>query len=256
MKKQKWKIATVVAALGSALSAQANLTPIGGPSSDGNPPGTLVDVMHALVGPGYDATSAANRVDDSSDQIWTSGGKTTSTLLLEIAGNRNDTSFGLYNLSTLDKLEVFSGPQSAVTAQTVIFTGTSAQVGNGPSVDIGNNFGFYISGPGGTFYSQQGQNGGTDHMLTLTTATATTLQLDNPALGSSWAQPNTTATWNPNEYLLAWEDLPNGDFDYQDMLVKVDATPVPEPTTMLAGALLLLPFGASTLRILRKELAA
>ena len=31
---------------------------------------------------------------------------------------------------------------------------------------------------------------------------------------------------------------------------------VPEPTTMLAGALLLLPFGASTLRILRKSRAA
>ena len=31
---------------------------------------------------------------------------------------------------------------------------------------------------------------------------------------------------------------------------------VPEPTTMIAGALLLLPFGASTLRILRKKLVA
>ena len=31
---------------------------------------------------------------------------------------------------------------------------------------------------------------------------------------------------------------------------------VPEPTTMIAGALLLLPFGASTLRILRKSRAA
>jgi hypothetical protein len=38
----------------------------------------------------------------------------------------------------------------------------------------------------------------------------------------------------------------------QDQLVIV----VPEPTTVLAGALLLLPFGASTLRILRKKIAA
>jgi len=29
--------------------------------------------------------------------------------------------------------------------------------------------------------------------------------------------------------------------------------PVPEPSTLVAGALLLLPFGASTLRILRKS---
>jgi hypothetical protein len=33
-------------------------------------------------------------------------------------------------------------------------------------------------------------------------------------------------------------------------------TPVPEPTTMIAGALLLLPFGASTLRFVRKKRAA
>jgi hypothetical protein len=31
---------------------------------------------------------------------------------------------------------------------------------------------------------------------------------------------------------------------------------VPEPTTMIAGALLLLPFGASTLRMLRKNRTA
>jgi hypothetical protein len=32
-------------------------------------------------------------------------------------------------------------------------------------------------------------------------------------------------------------------------------TVVPEPTTMIAGALLLLPFGASTLRVLRRRTA-
>jgi hypothetical protein len=35
-----------------------------------------------------------------------------------------------------------------------------------------------------------------------------------------------------------------------------DVVPVPEPATMIAGALLLLPFGASTLRILRRNRAA
>jgi len=44
----------------------------------------------------------------------------------------------------------------------------------------------------------------------------------------------------------------------QDMMAQFDITevPVPEPTTMIAGALLLLPFGASTLRILRKRQTA
>jgi hypothetical protein len=40
----------------------------------------------------------------------------------------------------------------------------------------------------------------------------------------------------------------------QEMFYNV--TPVPEPTTMIAGALLLLPFGASTLRFVRRKRAA
>lgn len=52
--------------------------------------------------------------------------------------------------------------------------------------------------------------------------------------GNPWVQPN--------QQVLAQFD--------------VTAVPVPEPTTMIAGALLLLPLGASTLRILRKNRAA
>jgi hypothetical protein len=43
---------------------------------------------------------------------------------------------------------------------------------------------------------------------------------------------------------------------YLDTTVPLKPIPVPEPTTMIAGALLLLPFGASTLRILRKRQTA
>lgn len=41
----------------------------------------------------------------------------------------------------------------------------------------------------------------------------------------------------------------------QDRLYSFAANVVPEPTTLIAGALLLLPFGASTLRILRRRTA-
>jgi hypothetical protein len=44
--------------------------------------------------------------------------------------------------------------------------------------------------------------------------------------------------------------LPGGD---SDVLLMDGITAVPEPTTLIAGALLLLPFGGSTLRILRKR---
>jgi hypothetical protein len=50
----------------------------------------------------------------------------------------------------------------------------------------------------------------------------------------------------------------NGDgLPVQELLIRTqDSTPVPEPTTMIAGALLLLPFGASILRFVRKNRAA
>ena len=60
---------------------------------------------------------------------------------------------------------------------------------------------------------------------------------------------------------------PSGTFDFSLIYAEVDGAPavlqldlpltaVPEPTTVLAGVLLLLPFGASTLRILRRNRTA
>jgi len=49
--------------------------------------------------------------------------------------------------------------------------------------------------------------------------------------------------WVGFQYGTAWGGTSGGD----------SLIPVPEPTTMIAGALLLLPFGASTIRILRRK---
>lgn len=49
-----------------------------------------------------------------------------------------------------------------------------------------------------------------------------------------------------------WTSLGDGWDKASDVNVQVIGTPVPEPTTMIAGVLLLLPFGVSTARILRK----
>jgi hypothetical protein len=62
-------------------------------------------------------------------------------------------------------------------------------------------------------------------------------------------------TWNTGTG-AGTEGYPAGWDAASDANVQVFGTPVPEPTTMIAGALLLLPFGASTLRILRKNRAA
>jgi hypothetical protein len=65
---------------------------------------------------------------------------------------------------------------------------------------------------------------------------------------------------------VAWAGVEIGNWDNGDNIIPASANidsitvpgvaPVPEPTTMIAGALLLLPFGASTLRILRKKQTA
>jgi len=61
-----------------------------------------------------------------------------------------------------------------------------------------------------------------------------------------------TPTAGSDQLTIQWGYF-NGPILYLD---DVSVTQVPEPTTMIAGALLLLPFGASTLRILRKNRAA
>ena len=258
---------------GATLSVQAGLTTVATTGSwDGNPPGTLATVMQTLLNdPSYDVNAAANRVQDSgpiNDQTWTvpgilgATGSASASLLLEIAGNAGINSFGIYNLTTKATLQVFAGSASGVSTATMTFSDGTATVG-GLSLYVGSDFGFYLQTAGGpTWYSQQSLNNGDDHMVTLKTTTTRNLDLSASGLGG-WALPQVngqdkTETWNPNEYLLGWEDLAlsGGDDDYQDMLVKVCAVPVPETSTVVAGALLLLPFGFSTLRILRKSRVA
>jgi choice-of-anchor C domain-containing protein len=57
-----------------------------------------------------------------------------------------------------------------------------------------------------------------------------------------------------NSSLLSFRDTDGT--PYGAALDNISLTPVPEPTTMVAGALLLLPFGASTLRVLRRNRVA
>lgn len=68
---------------------------------------------------------------------------------------------------------------------------------------------------------------------------------------SSGFQPgvNTLAFWVNNGNA----DYPNGSPTGVRVEMHGTAAPVPEPTTVIAGALLLLPFGVSTMRILRRK---
>jgi len=72
-------------------------------------------------------------------------------------------------------------------------------------------------------------------------------QFNNIALNQA-VNTITFEVWNPS-----WPS-----FNPTGLIVAgtANVTPVPEPTTVVAGALLLLPFGMSTLRMLRKRRTA
>lgn len=60
---------------------------------------------------------------------------------------------------------------------------------------------------------------------------------------------------SPTVYAASAAGPPAYPWNYFNTVGTLTLTPVPEPTTLISGALLLLPFGASTLRILRRRVA-
>jgi hypothetical protein len=111
---------------------------------------------------------------------------------------------------------------------------------------VSQPFLFLDEANGNNAYSDPSLNSGVDRMVTF----AVTGYLQTAGDLNTW----TAFSDGTTHYVIAFED--GTDMDYNDLVVEVSGvTPVPEPTTMIAGVLLLLPFGASTLRILRKNRA-
>ena len=75
-------------------------------------------------------------------------------------------------------------------------------------------------------------------------------------LAASWLVGLNGSSSYTGDLLVPDPTTQNGNIAQELLLRTTDADPVPEPTTMVAGVLLLLPFGASTLRVLRKNRAA
>jgi hypothetical protein len=196
-----------------------------------------------------DGSSSVNVAADQVvlDQYWqlTASGTSAATMIIEVAGYAPSNTFGIYDRANpSSKVTLFSGAATDGDQAAVSIKATGAVYVNFVNTGVvfnAANFGYFLSGPGGTFYSDDALNpGAADHMVSY------------QGKGDLVTLPGLyPGAWTPNEYVLAWEDLANGDNDFDDMVVMVESVqPVPEPTTLglMGMGLLTLGFAASRRR--------
>jgi len=114
--------------------------------------------------------------DQLDAQVWTTSvsGNATFTMMIELAGNAAAKNIGVYNSNAGPSptlFQLFPGAASAGWYVTAHFASGNLSVAlfdkngvfqgsNSYSGVNATGFGFYLQGPGGTFYSQDARNGG------------------------------------------------------------------------------------------------
>ena len=167
-------------------------------------------------------TSKGESINVYTDQIdaqsWSTSasGNSVLTLMVEFAGNAAGNAIGVYNTDDAAPVlfEVLPGAAIAGWHAMISFSGTSLFVYRfdnnnalmGSSVYNGvhpNSFGFYINGPGGLFYSQDGRNPGPNPQMLTYAGTGV----------------------NFGEWWLCFEDtqFANSDKDFDDAIVIVES---------------------------------
>lgn len=239
----RWAIAAALVAAGSHAHAACTFGSAGGePQHQG--------VFNSILGAGA-PSAMADCVADGADAAWTTVGSTGGIdIVLELAGNAQSNTFGLYDLNAPNRrLTIFEGNDGTSAEATIrlrqMGDGTwraSVLEFNNPDdvtgwTHLGNlttsAFGFYLgTASQGTFFSQTARNTDlVDHMYAYRGNGAAFV--GGPLAGT---------LFTPQDYLLAWEDLfGGGDLDYQDfVLVVQDIRPVPLPPAvwLLASGLI------------------
>jgi hypothetical protein len=206
--------------------------PAGALTSSGDGTGTDLQTILNTIYPGtFNAYT-----DQSTAGMWqssTSFYPTISPIMaFEYAGNASQNTLGLWSgtdSSALQTLEIFTGAANAGTRATVAWVdpgsdtiqitcvaGTCAGVNSGTFVHSGvfwTGFGYYLQGPGGSFYTADSLNPG----------------------GAAQALAYQTG----HDWVIAFEDLPRATedpsmIDYNDMVFRAESmSPVPEPGSML-----------------------
>lgn len=237
--------------------------------SFGTPSGsevTLQGVFDDMFGAANAPSAVSSCVPEPQDALWhTESSVGSATILVEIAGNQNGNTLGIYDsTSTLNSLQIFSGPASAGSRAYITVSGApgayhvqvdrftqSGYVGSVSSTFASASFGFYLQQAGGTgarLYSESfrnpGMNGNAsqqDYMYAYTGNGATF------RTGSLYAPDSVEGTsFGASDAIIAWEDLTTGsDRDYQDMVVLLrDIVPGVAPVPLPAAAWL---FGSALL---------
>jgi uncharacterized protein DUF4114 len=203
---------------------------------------SLQGTLNSMFGAGAPNAQLAC-VADGTDGAWSTVGSITQIdIVLELAGNAQSNTFGLYDLNNPNhRLTIFEGNDGAAAEATLrlrqLADGTwraSVLELNNPDDPSGwttlnglttSAFGFYLgTAANGTFFSQTSRNADSvDHMYAYRGNGAAFV--GGPMAGE---------LFTPQDFVLAWEDLMGGgDLDYQDFVVVVqDIRPVPLPAAL------------------------
>ena len=262
-----------LAALGTGLlstsPALAGLTPVAAGSETHL--GRLLFTSDLLS----DANHPANRVDDAADQLYSFPSSAVTTLIIEIAGHKNANDFGIYDpLNTDTRFVIFDGPEGPKATETITFDALNKKVTvNGVTKTFqSTQFGFFLGYDSGandqsyayTLYSEPFRNTNAKNAdASKSGRTAAESKGDRLVTIHTWTETTINGVpvmANGNKVfdrILAWEDLEtSSDYDYNDMVLGLSMTVVPEPTTVVAGTLLGLPAVIGLLRAGRRRQGA